>query len=99
MARLGRSGGVVVAKEAIVITVGAVPPKYEQVQVINRRTGEPAMISKDEPYDPGDLGIPYTFKANERVAKSHPAVKANPGAFAELDDVEEELLVGPTSPA
>jgi hypothetical protein len=87
--------GLVVARDAIVINVGGKPPKYERVEVTDRRTGQKVMINKDEPSDPGDLGVPYAFKENQRVSKNHPAVKACPGAFIPVDDFDEsELLVG-----
>lgn len=90
MARTGRLSNMVVAREAIVINVGGRPPKYEQVTVIDRRSGQKVTINKDEPIDEGDLGVPYAFKAFQRVSKSHPAVKAAPGAFMPADEVDEE---------
>jgi hypothetical protein len=84
-----KSSGMVVAREAIVINVGGRPPKYERVTVTNKRTGEPAVINKDEPEDPGDLGMPYAFKENQKVSRNHPAVKACPGAFLSEDELED----------
>ena len=81
--------GSVVAKEAIVINVGGSPPVYEQVQVTDRKTGQPVMINKDEPSDPGDLGVPYAFKEGQRVSRNHPAVKECPSAFVSLEEAEE----------
>jgi hypothetical protein len=83
----------VVAREAIVINVGAEPPKYERVEVTDRKTGQRVMINKDEPFDPGDEGVPYSFKAFQKVSASHPAVAANPSAFLPIEDVDEELIV------
>ncbi len=83
-----KPSGMVVAREAIVINVGGRPPEYDRVQVINKRTGEPAVINKDEPRDPGDLGVPYAFKEGQKVKRSHPAVKECPGAFVPEDDAE-----------
>jgi hypothetical protein len=80
----------VVAREAIVINVGGRAPKYEQVTVTDRKTGQKVTINKDEPTDEGDLGVPYAFKAMQRISKNHPAVKANPGAFMPADEVDEE---------
>ena len=88
-----RNSGMVVAREAIVINVGGEPPKYERVEVTHNKTGDRVMINKDEPYDPGDEGIPYAFKAYQKVSATHPAVQANPGAFMPLEDADEELVV------
>jgi len=79
----------VVAREAIVINVGARPPKYDRVTVIDRRTNQKVTINKDEPTDPGEEGVPYAFKAMQRVHNDHPAVKAAPGAFIPADEVDE----------
>jgi hypothetical protein len=76
----------VVAKEAIVITVGARAPEYEYVDVRHNRTGETVKMRKDVPFDEGDEGVPFAFKAGEKVPRSHDAVKACPGAFADEDD-------------
>jgi hypothetical protein len=76
----------VVAKDTIVITVGARPAVYEQVEVRHNKTGEMVMINKDYPSDEGDVGVPHVFKAGERVPRSHEAVKACPSAFADEDD-------------
>lgn len=87
--------GWVVAKEAVVVTVGARAPEYEQVEVTDRRTGNRVMINKDQPAIPGDEGIPYAFRPYQRVPRSHPAVQEAPGAFMpeeELDDSERELV-------
>jgi hypothetical protein len=75
-----------VAKEAVVITVGAVPPTYDQVTIRHNRTGEMVTINKDYPSDEGDAGVPFAFKAGERVPRSHEAVRACPGAFADEGD-------------
>jgi hypothetical protein len=83
----------VVAREAIVINVGASPPEYDQVQVTHSRTGERVLINKDEPRVPEELGVPYAFKAFQRVSSSHPAVLANPGAFMPVEEVEDLELV------
>jgi hypothetical protein len=84
----------VVAKEAIVINVGARPPEYDMVRVIDNKTGEPVMIPKDQPTDPGDEGVPFAFKRGQKVSKNHEAVKACPGAFLPLDEAEELLDEG-----
>ena len=92
MARTGTKG-MVVAREAIVINVGGAPAQFERVEVTNRRTGERVMINKDDPIVEEDPGVPYAFKAFQKVSASHPAVQANPGAFMPLEDVDEELVV------
>ena len=89
------NAGMVVAREAVVVIVGARAPTYDQVEVIDRRTSMPVMINKDQPKDPGSEGIPYVFKQYQRVHRNHPAVKESPGSFmdiAELDDAELELV-------
>lgn len=84
--------GMVVAREAVVVTVGARAPTYEQVEVTDRRTGNRVMINKDQPSDPGSEGIPYAFRPYQRVARNHPAVKASPGAFIEIEELDESEL-------
>lgn len=83
------------AKEAVVVNVGGSPRQYGKLKVYNRRTDQMEVIDyTDGDYDrhvdyvPEDNGIPYAFRANEKVAASHPAVKANPGAFAPDDEDE-----------
>lgn len=88
--------GMVVAREAVVVIVGAKPPIYDQVTVIHNRTGEPVTMNKDRPRVEAVEGIPYAFKAYQRVPASHPAVKESPGSFMqidELDSAELELVV------
>lgn len=81
----------VVAKEAIVITVGAVPPEFHKQTVRNRRTDqlEEVELNEFDPKDPGDLGTAYSFKAGQRVPAGHPAVKDCPDAFVSLDEAED----------
>lgn len=88
-----RQSGMVVAREAIVINVGASPPEYDKVQITHNKTGERVWINKDEPSVPEELGVPYAFKAFQKVSATHPAVQANPGAFMPLDEVEDLDLV------
>lgn len=92
--------GMVAAKEAIVIVVGARPRKFGRQTVTNRRTNERVEIDYTDSdyenhrdYEPEDPGIPYAFKAYQKVPRSHPAVQQSPHAFVELDDVDEDLLV------
>ena len=87
--------GLVVAKEAIVIVVGASPPEYHKADVTNQRTGElhkDLPLTEVSPKEPGDDGVPYAFKAFQKVNRNHPAVKANPGAFVDMDSLEEADL-------
>ena len=49
---------VVVAREAIVIAVGARPAEYAKIEVLNQRTGlrEKILDTDNPPLDPGDEG-------------------------------------------
>jgi hypothetical protein len=79
-----------VAREACVITVGARPIEYGKVTVRDRKTGEAVTIdNQNEIVDPGDEGIPYAFKAFQKVSSNHPAVRDAPGCFMPLDEVDE----------
>jgi hypothetical protein len=83
----------VVARDAIVIVVGARPIQYGRVKVVHNKTGELVEIDNhNNIVDPGEPGIPYAFRAFQKVPKMHPAVKANPGAFIPLEEVDETLL-------
>lgn len=84
------------AKEAIVVNVGGSPRQYGKITVMNKKTGQPETID----YTDGDFdrhkdyvhevqGVPYVFKAYEKVPANHPAVKACPGAFVAADDEDE----------
>jgi hypothetical protein len=86
-----RRKGMLVAKEAIVVNVGARPVEYRKIMVTDRRTGERVEIldTDNDPIDEGDEGVPYAFKAFQRVNPDHPAVKANPDAFMPADEVDE----------
>jgi hypothetical protein len=84
----------VVAREAIVINVGARPIQYGTIDVINQKTGERETIDNhNQMVDEGDEGVPYTFKAFQKVNKNHVAVKACPGAFMPLEEADEEDLI------
>lgn len=85
-------GNWVVAKEAIVVTVGARPIEYGKVEVRHNKTGELVEIDNHlQILDPGEQGIPYAFRPYQKVHKSHEAVKACPGAFIPLEDLDEDL--------
>jgi hypothetical protein len=89
-----KGSNLVVARDAITITVGARPIEYGKITVRDRRTGELVEIDDhDVMVDEGDEGVPYAFKAFQKVNKKHPAVKANPGAFIPLDEVDEADLI------
>jgi hypothetical protein len=89
-----RSSSWLVARDAIVVNVGARPIKYGQIKVRDRHTGEVKTIdNQNDIVDSGDEGMPYAFKQNQRVSKNHPAVKACPGAFIPAEDVDESELL------
>ena len=86
-----------VAREAVVVFVGARAPQYRIGKVRDRRTDEVVDVPLTEypPIDPGAEGRSYVFKQYQRVHKSHEAVKESPGSFMpidELDDAELELV-------
>ena len=94
--------GIVVAREAIVIEVGGKPRKYGTVDVTDRKTGEKKTIPYTDSnydqhvdYEEEVQGVPYAFRPMQKVPANHPAVKACPGAFmplSEVDDLDAELL-------
>lgn len=84
--------GMMVAKHAVVIVVGASPPVYEEIEVIDRKTGNKVRMNSDRIIDQGSEGIPYTFKPYQRVPKSHEAVKASPQNFMPVDDLDDAEL-------
>jgi len=90
---VAKHGNQVVAREAIVITVGARPIEYQKIEVAHNRTGVLTTIdNQNVTVDEGDEGIPYAFKAFQKVPRNHPAVKACPSAFMEMDEAEAELI-------
>jgi hypothetical protein len=94
MANTRTKSNLVVARELITITVGARPIKYGRIEVRNRRTGEMTEIDDHNVMvDEGDEGVPYVFKAFQKVNKNHPAVKACPGAFMPLEEADEADLL------
>ena len=81
----------VVARDAIVINVDGRPIEYGEIEIIDRRTNAKVTIpNQNQVVDEGDEGTPYAFKAHQRVHKSHPAVKACPGAFVDADNFDED---------
>lgn len=84
--------GMVVAKEAVVIVVGARPATYERITVVSRRTGERVEMDSDRIDDPGDEGVQYGFKPYQRVARTHPAVLQSPHHFMDIEELDESEL-------
>jgi len=83
-------GKMMVAREDIVVVVGAEPPTYGEVELVHNKTGE--KVTRTETtivLDEGKPGVSYAFKAFQKVPSSHPAVKDCPGGFMPLDDVDE----------
>jgi hypothetical protein len=79
-----------VAREACVVTVGARPVEYGKITVRNNRTGNLETIdNQNDVVDPGSEGIPYAFRAFQKVSSNHPAVKDSPSSFMPLDEVDE----------
>lgn len=98
MAQTKNKSNWMVAKEAIVVVVGAKPPVYAEIEVKDDRTGEmKKRIESTVVVEEGEHGVGYSFRAYQKVHKSHPAVKANPGAFIPLEELDEDLeeLVAP----
>jgi hypothetical protein len=94
MATTKSKSNLVVARELITVVVGARPIEYGKLTVTDRRTGDRVEIDDhDVMVDEGDEGVPYTFKAFQKVNKNHPAVKSCPGAFMPLDEVDEADLL------
>lgn len=85
-----KHSGWVVAKEACVINVGARPIEYEKVEVVNNKTNETEVIDNhNRIIDEGDEGVPYAFKAFQKVNASHVAVQESPDLFIPLDEVDD----------
>jgi hypothetical protein len=88
MAIAQKKNSKVEARDTVVVVVGARPIEYVKRIVRDRHTGKLVEIDIHEvpPVDEGDEGIPYVFKAGEKVRRDHPAVEACPGAFREIED-------------
>lgn len=89
--------GMVVAREACVVWVGARAPQYQIGKVRDRRTDMVVDVPLTEypPIDPGAEGRSFVFKQYQRVNRNHEAVKESPGSFMpieDLDDAELELV-------
>jgi hypothetical protein len=98
MARAAKKG-TLVAREAIVIVVGARPVKYQRKTVLNRRTGEMQEIEMTDPgwppEDEGADGVPYVFRVGQRIHPGHPAYESAKAkdVFLPLEEAEEQELV------
>ena len=87
--------GMVVAREAVVVIVGARAKTYERITVTHNKTGQEVEMDSDRIDDPGSEGMSYAFKQYQRVHRNHDAVKTSPGSFMpieDLDDAELELV-------
>jgi len=90
---MAKKTGMVVAREAIVVVVGARAPEYGKVTITHNKTGERITIDNQmDVVDEGDPGVPYAFKPFQKVSANHPAVKACPGGFMPLEDADEADL-------
>ena len=92
---MARISNMVVARETMVVVVGARPPAWKIARVYNRKTEtyDDVPLTEYDPVDPGDDGVPYAFKAGEKVPRNHEAVKASPGSFISLDEAEDRNLI------
>jgi hypothetical protein len=85
----------VLAKDAAVIVVGARPPQYGTVTVIDNKTGNPVEIPNQQiVVDEGDEGTTYVFRQGQRVHRSHPAVADCPGQFVSAEDADALMIQG-----
>ena len=98
MARTAKKG-TLVATEVICIVVGARPVKYQKRTVRDKRTDQMVEIDMTdpgwEPEDPGDDGVPYTFRVGQRIWPGHPAYESAKlkDSFISLAEAEEQDLV------
>jgi hypothetical protein len=85
-----RNSQMMVAREACVVVVGARPVEYAKITIPHNRTGVMTEIdNQNDVVDPGSEGIPYVFRAFQKVSSNHPAVKDSPSSFMPLDEVDE----------
>lgn len=86
--------GWMVAREPVVVVVGARAPVYQTSMVRDRRTDQmvEVQLTEFEPVDPGAEGRSYAFKQYEKVHSTHEAVKELPGAFMPLEEFEDAEL-------
>jgi hypothetical protein len=73
------------AREAVVVIVGARAAVPRTVVARDNRTGRLAEVPVPPPeapwLDEGDDGMSYVFRRGERVLADHPAVLESPGSF------------------
>jgi hypothetical protein len=77
-----------VAREAVVIVVGASPIEYQRRIVRDRHTGKLAEIDIHElpPVREAEPGRSYAFRRGEEVPADHEAVLDAPGHFREAPE-------------
>jgi len=92
-----------VAKEAIVIVVGARPRKYARITVQDNRHNELPPVEIDDtdnpPIDEGDIGVSYAFAEGQIVKADHPAVRECPAGFRPVDATDELVYGSRARPA
>lgn len=82
--------GTLVAKETVVVVVGAEPVEYGKITVTHNKTGERVTIdNQNDIVKEAVDGVQYAFKAFQKVNPNHPAVKQNPNLFMPLSEVED----------
>jgi len=82
--------GTLVAKETVVVVVGAEPVEYGKITVTHNKTGERVTIdNQNDVVKEAVEGVMYSFRAFQKVNPNHPAVKQNPNLFMPLSDVED----------
>lgn len=83
----------VMAREAVVVVVGARAPTFRTVYVRNRHTGRveevPLAPCEAPPLDEGDPGQTYVFRKHEKVLSDHPAVVDGPHRFIPYEKLED----------
>jgi hypothetical protein len=79
-----------VARDAVVVVVGASPIEYEKRIVRDRHTGKLAEIDAHElpPVKEAVEGVSYVFARGELVEADHPAVLDCPGMFREPNEFD-----------
>lgn len=88
--------GMVVAREACVVIVGARAGVRHKRIVTDRHTSQPVEIDMTDPAwgwaeNPVE-GKTFVFKPFQRVPANHPAVKASPNSFVEIDSLNAAEL-------
>ena len=82
--------GTLVAKETVVVVVGAEPVEYGKITVTHNKTGERVTIdNQNDIVKEAVDGVQYAFKAFQKVNPNHPAVIDSPSSFMPLEEVDE----------